>query len=80
MRSSYTSRPFVLAAVVYVDNTDLLHWPPLAYTSPEDLIKFIRKEITDWGLLSPISSIRRYTQAVKMLGVLPGLQVCWQPS
>jgi hypothetical protein len=55
MRSSYTSRPFVLAPVVYVDDTDLLHWLPSAYTSPEDLIDFVQKEITNWGLLSQIS-------------------------
>ena len=55
MRSLYISRPFVLAAVVYVNDTDLLHWPPSAYTSLEDLIKFAQKEITDWGLLSQAS-------------------------
>jgi hypothetical protein len=55
MRSSYTSQLFVLATVVYVNNTDLLHWPLLAYTSPEDLIDFVQKKITDWGLLSQAS-------------------------
>ncbi len=45
----------MLAAIVYVNNTDLLHWPSLAYTSPGDLIEFVQKEITDWGLLSQAS-------------------------
>lgn len=33
LTSSYTARMFCLAAVMYVDDTDLLHWAPSASTS-----------------------------------------------
>ncbi len=53
--SSYSARLFVLATVMYIDDTDILHWPPSAHTSPEDLIKYVQKTTTDWGNLAQAS-------------------------
>jgi hypothetical protein len=33
--SSYVGRLFYLSAVMYVDNTDLLHWPDSAHLDPD---------------------------------------------
>jgi hypothetical protein len=53
--SSYSARLFVIAAVMYVDDEDILHWPPSTHTSPEDLIEYVQKATTDWGNLAQAS-------------------------
>ncbi len=52
---SYLHRLFILAAVMYVDDTYLLHWPTSSCTSPEELIKHVQNATTDWGNLSQAS-------------------------
>ncbi len=48
---------FVLAAVMYVDDTDMLHWPPSPHTSSsEELIEHVQQATTDWGNLTQASS------------------------
>ena len=47
--SPYLARVFIFAAVMYVDNTDLLHW----VDSPEDkdgeLIESVQRDVKTWG-------------------------------
>jgi hypothetical protein len=50
--SSYTRRLFHLAAVMYVDDTDLLHWPESAHIDPEDLVAHVQEATMDYGLLA----------------------------
>jgi hypothetical protein len=50
--SLYSSRLFFLAAVMYVDNTNLLHWPSSNVTDPKELIEYFQHATTDWGKLS----------------------------
>ena len=38
LTSSYTARMFILAAVMFVDDTDLLHWAPSHTTTPDELV------------------------------------------
>ena len=49
---SYTARLFLLAAIMYVDDTDLLHWADNPYVSDEEFILQCQKATTDWGLLA----------------------------
>ena len=44
-----SGRVFLLAAVMYVDDTDLLHWAPKARTNDKDLIKQIQRDVNLWG-------------------------------
>ena len=53
--SSYVSRLFSLCAVMYVDDTDLLHWPRDGCDSSEDLIEHVQRATTDWGNLTQAS-------------------------
>ncbi len=53
--SSYTRRLFHLAVVMYVDNTDLLHWPESAHIDPEDLVAHVQEATMDYGLLAQAS-------------------------
>ena len=48
LTSSYTARMFVLAAVMYVDDTDLTHLAPSQLTSDADLFKQVQKSTTNW--------------------------------
>jgi hypothetical protein len=50
--SSYTRRLFHLAAVMYVDDTDLLHWPGTSTIDPEELIAEVQQATTDYGKLA----------------------------
>jgi len=43
---------FLIAAVMYVDDTDLLHWAPFVTTTDEELIEQVQQATNDWGLLS----------------------------
>ena len=52
LTSSYMSRIFILAAVLYVDDTDLLHRAVSPTTTDTALIKQVQEATFDWGLLS----------------------------
>lgn len=43
-------RLFYLAAVMYVDDTDILHWPPSSDTEDEELVAYVQQATTDWVL------------------------------
>ena len=47
-----TARIFVLAAILYVDDTDLLHWAESKHSSVEELIEQMQNETTQWGMLA----------------------------
>jgi hypothetical protein len=49
------ARLFVLAAVMYVNDTDMLHWPPSPHSSPEELIEHVQQATMDWGNLTQAS-------------------------
>ena len=53
--SSYTSRLFALAAVMYVDDTDVLHWPVSCCTDPDELVAHVQQATTDWAHLAQAS-------------------------
>ncbi len=40
---------------MYVDDTDILHWPPSAYTDNDELVAYVQQATTDWGHLSQAS-------------------------
>jgi hypothetical protein len=52
IKSSYVSRFFNLCAVMYVDDTDLLHWPESPVMDPETLIHHVQTSTTDYGYLT----------------------------
>ena len=47
---------FILADVMFVDDTDLLHWAPTPSTSDDDLIEQVQGAGYDWGTLVQASS------------------------
>jgi hypothetical protein len=49
--SSYTARLFHVSAVIYVDDTDLLHWPSDGGTDPDELVLHVQEATRDYGLL-----------------------------
>ena len=59
-----TARVFLLAAIMFVDDTDLLHWAPSPTTSDEALIELIQGASNDWahiaqetgGAIKPVKS------------------------
>jgi hypothetical protein len=50
--TSYSSTSSNLAAVIYVDDADLVHTPPLITASPAELIAHSQKSTTAWGGLA----------------------------
>ena len=52
LTSAKTASRFILAAIAYVDDTDLLHWAPTPATTDEELIEQVQKAGDDWGHLS----------------------------
>jgi hypothetical protein len=50
--SSYVGRLFHLSAVMYVDDTGLLHWPYSAHLDPGNLIAYVQQETMDYGHLA----------------------------
>jgi hypothetical protein len=50
--SSFSRRLFHLAAVMYVDDTNLLHWPTSSATDPGELVEHVQHAITDYGRLA----------------------------
>ena len=52
LTSAYMSRLFLLAAIMYVDDTDLLHWADSPTTSDAELIAQVQTASTDWSMLA----------------------------
>ncbi len=50
--SSYTQRLLLLAAVIYVDNTNLPHMTALVTAAPLELIMYLQKSTNAWGGLA----------------------------
>jgi hypothetical protein len=50
--SSFSCHLFHLTVVMYVDDTNLLHWPKLSSTNPDDLIAHVQNATTDYGHLA----------------------------
>ena len=44
-------RAFLLAAVMYVDDLDLLHWADSPLTSDEELIENLQRDVSLWGVI-----------------------------
>lgn len=55
LMTTLTASTFLLAAIMYVDDTDLLHWAPSATTSDEELIEMVQEDGNDWGRLAQVS-------------------------
>ncbi len=49
---SYTQQLFHLTAVMYIDDTDLLHWPSSSAINSEDLVKHVQQATMDYGWLA----------------------------
>jgi hypothetical protein len=52
---SYALRLFHLTTIIYVDNTNLLHWPELSTTEPDKLVAHVHRATTDYGCLAQAS-------------------------
>ena len=52
LTSAYTSRLFLLAAVMYVDDTDLTHWGKSQEMSDAVLVRHVQDSTTDYGELA----------------------------
>ena len=50
--SSYYWRLLILAAIMYVDDTDLVHWSCLPFCSPVELIAAAQTAMYAWGGLA----------------------------
>jgi hypothetical protein len=50
--SSYFGHLFYLSAVMYVDDTNLLHWPESSTTDPKELIEQVQWATMDYGCLA----------------------------
>jgi hypothetical protein len=55
IKLSYASQLFNLCAVMYVDDTDLLHWPKSPVTIPKTLIHHVQKSTTDYSHMAQAS-------------------------
>jgi hypothetical protein len=51
-QTSYTRRPFTIAAVIYVDDTDLTHMTKSITASPSKLIAHSQRSTNAWGGLA----------------------------
>jgi hypothetical protein len=49
--SSFSQRVFHLAVVIYVDDTDLLHWPSSPCIDTDELVKHVQQATSDFGYL-----------------------------
>ena len=49
--SAISQRLFLLAAIIYVDDTDLIHWAKFYGMTDDDFIADVQKGVTDWGKL-----------------------------
>ena len=52
MVTSYSARLFILSAVMYVDDTDLLHWPDSPSCELEELVQHVQTSTMDYGRLA----------------------------
>ncbi len=52
VHSLYGSWLFILAAVMYVDNTNLLHWPVSCRNDLDALVAHVQQATTDWTHLA----------------------------
>ena len=52
LTSANTARIFILAAVMFVDDTDLLHWVPSPETTDEELVKIVQEATSERLLCS----------------------------
>jgi hypothetical protein len=50
--SSYFGHLFYLSAVMYVDDTNLLHWPMPSATDPKELIEYVQGATMNYGCLA----------------------------
>ena len=50
-RSAISQRLFLLAAIIYVDDTDLIHWAKFYGMTDDDFISDVQNGVTDWGKL-----------------------------
>ncbi len=53
--SSCVGRLFYLSAVMYVNDTDLLHWPDSAHLDPDNLIVYVQQATMDYSHLAQAS-------------------------
>jgi hypothetical protein len=53
--SLYSAYLFHRSAIMYVNNTDLLHWPDTSATEPEELIAHVQRATMDYGHLPQMS-------------------------
>ena len=51
LTSCYAARLFLIAAAIYVDDIDLLHWGDSPITNDDELITQVRDEMNDFGNL-----------------------------
>jgi hypothetical protein len=52
IRSSYLACLFILAAVMYIDDTDLLNWPSSSSADPYKLVAHVQRATTDYTNLA----------------------------
>ncbi len=50
-RSAINQCLFLLAAIIYVDDTNLIHWAKFYGISDEEIISDVQEGVTDWGML-----------------------------
>jgi len=55
LTSSYAARIFLLAAAMYVDDTDLLHWADSPVTEDEELVEQVQAATNDFAHLAQAS-------------------------
>jgi hypothetical protein len=55
IRLSYVTQLFWLSAMMYLDDTNLLHWPESSATDPEELIAHVQTVTTDSRQLAQAS-------------------------
>jgi hypothetical protein len=53
--SAYIGRLYSLAAVMYVNDTDMLHWPSSPYTNDKELVSYVQQATSNWGHLTQAS-------------------------
>jgi hypothetical protein len=69
IRSSYVPRLFWLSAMMYMDDTNLLHWPKSSATDPKELIAHVQMFTTE----ATRTSFWWYPEGKKVLSVFSGL-------
>ncbi len=72
--TSYTWQLFHLTAVMYVADTDLLHWLPSPYTEPEELVEHVQHSTDDYLRLAIASG--GILKKKQVLCSFLGLQKC----